>query len=180
MLYRVKQVIWAITSNFKKIDYNYINKYLDKNEILLFDKLKHSEKCHCIRVCEDCLRINLVNKLKIDKIVLGKVALLHDIGKGDYSLNLVVKSSLVVLHKITKGKLKNFSNFKSVDIYYNHGVKGRNILLKEQSKGGMNNKYSEEFLSAIENHHKYINLNSLDDLNNNILLRILIEADNMN
>ncbi len=177
MLYRVKQVIWAINSNFKKIDYNYINKYLDKDEVLLFNKLRHSEKYHCIRVCKDCLKINSVNKLKMDKITLGKVALLHDIGKSDYSLNLIIKSLLVILHKITKGKLKKFSNFKSIDVYYNHGVKGKNILLNEQNKDRMNNKYSKEFLSAIENHHKYMNLN---DLNNNILLRILIEADNMN
>lgn len=180
MLYRVKQVVWAINSNFKKIDYNYIDKYLDKDEVLLFDKLKHSEKYHCIRVCEDCLRINSAKKLKMDRVTLGKVALLHDIGKSDYSLDLITKSLLVILHKITKGKLRKLSNFKSIDVYYNHGVKGKNILLEEQSKDGMNNKYSKEFLNAIENHHKYIKVNSLESLNNNILLRILIEADNMN
>lgn len=180
MLYRVKQVIWAINSNFKEIDYNYINKYLDKDEVLLFDKLKHSEKYHCIRVCKDCLEINSVSKFKIDKVTLGKVALLHDIGKSDYSLNIITKSLLVILNKITKGKLKKFSNFKSVDVYYNHGVKGKNILLNEQNRIKMNNKYSKEFLSAIENHHKHINIDALEDLNNNILLRILIEADNMN
>ncbi|SPZ50168.1 Uncharacterised protein [Sarcina ventriculi] len=35
MIYRIKQAIWAISSNFKEIDYTYINKYLDKNEIIL-------------------------------------------------------------------------------------------------------------------------------------------------
>lgn len=59
MIYRIKQAIWAISSNFKEIDYTYINKYLDKNEIILFNKLKRSEKYHCIRVCYDCFKNKL-------------------------------------------------------------------------------------------------------------------------
>ena len=177
MIYRIKQAIWAISSNFKEIDYTYINKYLDKNEIILFNKLKRSEKYHCIRVCYDCLRINSENKLNIDEVVLAKLALLHDIGKIDYGLNLIEKSILVILNKITKGALKNFSNFKSVDVYYNHGLKGKNILLREQKKNLSSNLYNDEFLNAIENHHK----NANDKIfNNNILLKILLEADNIN
>lgn len=177
MIYRIKQAIWAISSNFKEIDYTYINKYLDKNEIILFNKLKRSEKYHCIRVCYDCLRTNSENKLNIDEVVLAKLALLHDIGKIDYGLNLIEKSILVILNKITKGALKNFSNFKSVDVYYNHGLKGKNILLREQKKNLLSNLYNDEFLNAIENHHK----NTNDKIfNNNILLKILLEADNIN
>ncbi len=179
MLYRVKQVMWAISSNFKDIDYDYVNKYLNKNEVTLFNKLKHSEMHHCIRVCHDCLRINSENKLNVDKIILGKVALLHDIGKIEYKLNLIEKSLLVILNKVTRGGLKKFSSFKSVDIYYNHGIKGKSILLKEQNKNkdNLHNTYSEEFLDAIENHHSNI---SYGNLSNNVLLRILVEADNIN
>lgn len=177
MLYRVKQVMWAISSSFKDIDYEYINRYLDKDEIALFNKLKRSEKYHCIRVCHDCLRINSENKFNIDEMVVGKVALLHDIGKIEHSLNLIEKSILVILNKISKGNLKNFSNFKAIDIYYNHGVKGKNILLREQNKNALRNTYNNEFLNAIENHHKSI----IDDsLKNNILLKVLLEADNLN
>ena len=110
MIYRIKQAIWAISSNFKEVDYTYINKYLDKNEVVLFKQLKRSEKYHCIRVCYHCLRTNSENKLNIDEVVLAKLALLHDIGKIDYGLNLIEKSILVILNKITKGALKNFSN----------------------------------------------------------------------
>lgn len=84
---------------------------------------------------------------------------------------------MVILNKITKGALKNFSNFKSVDVYYNHGLKGKNILLREQKKNLSSNLYNDEFLNAIENHHK----NTNDKIfNNNILLKILLEADNIN
>lgn len=172
MIYRIKQVIWAIDCSFKKINYGYISEYLSRDEIMLFDKLKHSEKHHCIRVCIDCLEINKRRKMNVDEILLGKLALLHDIGKVEYKLNIIKKSILVILDKITNSKLKKFSKFKSVDIYYNHGLKGKNILLNGNIE---KTKYSNDFLDAIENHHKYI-----EDEYNNILLKILAEADNMN
>ena len=49
MLYRVKQFLWAIGSNFKEIDYKYVDKFLDSKEKELFNKLKHNEKHHSIR-----------------------------------------------------------------------------------------------------------------------------------
>ena len=48
MLYRVKQFLWAIGSNFKEIDYKYVDKFLDSKEKELFNKLKHNEKHHSI------------------------------------------------------------------------------------------------------------------------------------
>lgn len=172
MIYRIKQVIWAISCSFVNIDYNYIAQYLNEDEIILFNKLKHSEKHHCIRVCNDCLRINKEKNLNANEVLLGKLALLHDIGKIEYKLNIIKKSILVILNKLTDGKLKSFSKFKSVDIYYNHGLKGKNILLQQTI---VKNNYSDDFLDAIENHHKCIN-----NKNNNVLLEILIEADNIN
>ena len=50
MLYRVKQFIWAIKSLFQEVDNDYVNKLLDKREKRLFNKLKKSDKQHCIRV----------------------------------------------------------------------------------------------------------------------------------
>ena len=58
MKYRVKQFLWAITSYFKKVDYNYIDNFLDEKEKQLFNKLKHNEKHHSIRVCKDAININ--------------------------------------------------------------------------------------------------------------------------
>ena len=48
------------------------------------------------------------------------VALLHDVGKGEFGLNLVEKSVLVLLNNLTKGKIKKYDNIKQIDIYYNH------------------------------------------------------------
>ena len=49
-LYRVKQFIWAVKSLSEDIDTEYVNKFLNKKERKLFNKLKKTDKQHCIRV----------------------------------------------------------------------------------------------------------------------------------
>lgn len=170
MIYRIKQFMWAISSNFKEINYDYICRFLNHEEIELFYKLKNSEKHHCVRVCTHCLNIKENKKINIDEKVLGKLALLHDIGKTQYKLNLIEKVILVILHKITKGELRKLDKFKGINIYYNHGIRGRKILEMNNSK------YDYDFLDAIEHHHYYDMNNNIT--HSNILLTILMEADN--
>lgn len=170
MLYRIKQLIWAIRSIWKEIDYEYVRGFLNKDEILLFKKLKKSEQYHCIRVCRDSIKIAKSYGNNINYEMVGKLALLHDIGKSEYHINILTKAILVVVHKISKGNLKKFSNKPFIDIYYNHGKKGV-IILTDNSKN--KGDYSREFLDAIEKHH------SLKS-STNILLNILREADNKN
>lgn len=168
-MYRIKQFIWALTSNFKKIDSEYIDKFLDSKEKELFNKLRHNEKHHCIRVSKDAINIAKEKNLNIDEKKLAKVSLLHDVGKGEHGLNLIEKSTLVILNKITRGKLKKFNNIKNVDIYYNHGKKGV-TLLKNLSK----DKYDKEFLETIEFHH------DKNMKKENLLLNIIRESDDKN
>ena len=80
MLYRVKQFIWAIKSLFQEVDNDYVNKLLDKREKRLFNKLKKSDKLHCIRVSKDAVILSKDKGLNAKRV--AKVALLHDIGKA--------------------------------------------------------------------------------------------------
>ncbi|MCR4943632.1 MAG: HD domain-containing protein [Clostridium sp.] len=165
-LYRIKQFIWSITTPFKPIDLNTVNKYLDEDEIVFFKRMKKSEQHHCIRVCNDALKES--KKLKhIDEKKIAKIALLHDIGKIEGNLTVIDKSILVILNKFTRGKLKRYTNNKKVDIYYNHPKKSV-ALLKS-----INTEYDFEFLEAIEEHHnvydgqnKYIEIIKRCDDNN--------------
>lgn len=162
-MYRVKQFIWACTASLSAIDYNLLNRYLNKKEKKLFKQLKVSEQQHSIRVCNKALEMNK-DFSNIDIGKLAKIALLHDVGKGSCSLNVFEKSIIVVLDKITKGKIEKINN-KKIDIYYNHPHESVKMLKKI-------NKYDDEFLEAIENHH-------MNDLNNNKYLEILIKCDNL-
>jgi putative nucleotidyltransferase with HDIG domain len=166
--YRIKQFWWAISSYFKDIDNEYIDRYLDDHEKLLFDKLKIGDKHHCVRVSKDSLEIydKLLAKVEnIDKDQLAKAALLHDIGKAERPLNFIEKSIVVILHKITKGKIRRYENIKILDIYYNHPKKGVDMLWPYG--------YSEEFLQVIRLHHS-------KKVIDNPMLNIVIESDNKN
>lgn len=149
MIQRVKQFYMAITCKITDEDKKFIEAYLNKNEQELFYRLSVSEQCHCVRVTKDIKNFiyNKTNDLKynLSKEELIKVALLHDIGKINCNLNVFEKSIMVLLNKFTKGKLKKLNNIKKVDVYYNHGIMGENILNKMQ--------YSERFLYLVKNHH---------------------------
>lgn len=168
MIYRVKQFIWAVTAVIKPIDSKVINKYLNKQEREFFDKLRHSEKHHCIRVCNDAINTVEKNKIKINKYKLGKVALLHDVGKGLGSVNSVDKSILVLLDKFSKGSIRKFNNINKIDIYYNHPTKGANLLKTKF-------KYDDEFLEVVKNHHL-----DIPKYNKNKYLEIVKACDDRN
>lgn len=167
MVYRIKQFIWAIQSFYKSIDDEYIKRYLNKDEIKIFSLLKNSDKHHCIRVSKDVLNhLEKLDDVDIDKNTLIKLALLHDIGKIERPLNVVEKSIVVILDKLTKGRIKKYSNIQIIDIYYNHPKIGADILKKKC-------RYDKEFLKCIEEHH-------IKEVTSNKLIEIIKYYDNKN
>lgn len=166
--YRVRQFIWGVESAFKKIDYSYIETYLNKDEINMFNKLKKSDKYHCLRVCKDSLSLLEDNNINIDEYKVGKAALLHDIGKSKYHLNLIEKSTIVLLDKFSKGNLKKYDNIKPINIYYNHPKIGYEMLKKQN--------YDKELLEVVRYHHK----DMYKELNGNKIIDIVSICDNKN
>lgn len=163
-LYRVKQFVWALKSLSEDIDIEYVNKFLNKREKILFNKLRKTDKQHCIRVSKDAVHLSKGKNINLNRV--AKVALLHDIGKGEYGLNIIEKSVLVILNKMTKGKLKKYDSIKAVDSYYNHAERGANLLKRF-------NTYDKEFLDTIRYHHS-------NKIQGNKLLDIIKESDNRN
>ncbi|MEG2868861.1 MAG: HDIG domain-containing protein [Terrisporobacter sp.] len=166
--YRVKQFIWAIEASFKKIDDSYISIYLNKNEIDMFNKLKKSDKYHCIRVCRDSLDLLKERNINMDEYLVGKAALLHDIGKAEYHLNLIEKAIIVLLDKFTKGKLRKYDNIKQINIYYDHPRVGYEMLKIHN--------YDKELLDVVRYHHKDKN----EELKIDKIVDIISICDNKN
>ena len=81
-------------------------------------------------------------------------------------VNIVEKSVLVILNKVSKGKLKKYNTIKAVDSYYNHAEKGANLLKQF-------NVYDKEFLDTVRYHHN-------NNVVGNKLLEIIRESDNRN
>lgn len=163
MLYRIKQFFLGLTYKITPEDKCFLQRYLNKEELKLFYKLSKDEQGHCIRTAYDIKKILMKNKICNDELI--KIGLLHDIGKIHCKLNLIEKSILVLLDKLTKSKLRKFINLKKINIYYNHGEIGCNLL--------KNYKYSERFLYLVKKHHD-------NDIIGDIELDILKKCDNRN
>lgn len=146
-LYRVKQFIWGFTSLFKEIDYTYITKFLNENEIEIFNSLKHNDKHHCIRVCKDSIKMRNELNIDVDMYRLGRAALLHDVGKGKIHLSLIEKSTVVLLDKLTRGKIRRYDNIKQINVYYNHPKIGLGILIQNGFES------DKELLEVVRYHH---------------------------
>lgn len=108
---RVKQFYVNVTDKMTKKDYDYAKEILNSKELELFMKLSKSEQKHSIRIAKD-IEFTIDNKeIKDEEIlknknILIKSALLHDIGKITKRLNVIDKSVIVILNKLTNGKLK--------------------------------------------------------------------------
>lgn len=178
MFYRIKQFCWAIASNYKDLDQNYLNTYLNEEELGIFSNLSKIDKHHSIRVSKEALNIldNEVNDKKLKnskefKRELAKAGLLHDIGKSEIPLNPFSKIFVVIIDKVTKGKFKGNKKIKLFDSYYNHPIKGENILLNSKEE------FSVQLLETVSSHHKD---KVYAENSNNFLLKIIKIADDRN
>lgn len=143
IFYRIKQFYWAINSKLNDKDIKFLKSNLNSQELDLFFRLSVNEQKHSINVAYDVEKVCKVQNVNL-KVIL-KASLLHDIGKCVKKLTIIDKSFIVILDKISKGRLKKFSNFKKIYVYYNHGIIGYEMLKKYN--------YNDRILYLIKNHH---------------------------
>ncbi len=147
---RVRQFYVNVTDKMSKSDIEYVKDRLDDNEGNLFFKLLKSEQKHSVRIARDIEAIIENDEVDDEEITynkdkLIKIALLHDVGKARKKLNVIDKSIIVILAKITDHKLKNVKFSKKVQCYYNHSEYGYEILKDIVD--------DERMLYIIRNHH---------------------------
>ena len=122
VLKRVKQFYINISDKMTENDYDYAREILNDEEFDLFLKLSKSEQKHSIRIAKD-IEFVIENEKTSDKDILNnkelliRASLLHDIGKSRKRLNVIDKSIIVILNKLTNGKLKNICGLIRL-IYY--------------------------------------------------------------
>ncbi|MBQ3421316.1 MAG: HD domain-containing protein [Romboutsia sp.] len=165
---RIKQFYINATDLMKNEDYDYVKRKLNNEEYKLFNKILKSEQKHSVRIAKEIEFIidnNLIDDIDIieNKNLLIKAALLHDIGKSKQKVNIIEKSIIVILNKLTKGRLKKIQKSKKIQCYYNHSEYSYN-LLKDIIEDDL-------ILNIIKNHHnntdnKYINFFKQIDDNN--------------
>ena len=160
-LYRVKQFYWSMVSKLNGEDIDFLKMYLETFELQLFNQLPTYEKKHCINVARD-VKLTL-NQRNIISEKLIKISLLHDIGKIYNIMNPIEKAIMVIIHKLTNGKIRVFNKIKIINIYYNHGEIGYSLLKKYG--------YDDRFLFLVKNHHN-------NSIIGDIELDLLKECDN--
>jgi len=147
---RVKQFYVNVTDIMSKEDYNYVENVLNNNELQLFIKLSKSEQKHSVRIAKEIEFIidnRLTDNQEIikNKDILIKTGLLHDIGKIKKRINVIDKSIIVILNKLTKGELKKVKKSEKIQCYYNHSEYSYEILKKIVD--------DELLLEIVKNHH---------------------------
>ena len=109
---RVKQFYINVTDKMTEKDYEYVKEILNNKELELFLRLSKSEQKHSVRIAKDIESVIENNNTNDEDIIknrdlLIRGALLHDIGKSVKRLNVIDKSIIVILNKLTDGQLKS-------------------------------------------------------------------------
>ncbi|MEG0372067.1 MAG: HD family phosphohydrolase [Clostridium sp.] len=157
MFYRVKQFFMAVFSKLDNDDKDFINRYLDRVDLEIFEKLPTHEKKHCINVA----RYVLDNNSGVGDFVI-RASLLHDIGKVSSGLNPIFKGIIVIMNRISNKGTRSLRFIKPIRVYYNHPEIGGKIYSNIDSS----------IAYIIENHHNY---NIKDST-----IRMIQEADSNN
>lgn len=100
MFGRIKQFIYAVTGKLKPQDHQFIQNILNEKEQNLFYHMDLSTQTHCLRVAYTCHRLARQYPA-INREVLIKAALLHDIGKKAGEIKIWQKVAIVLGHRFT-------------------------------------------------------------------------------
>ncbi|WP_300282570.1 HD domain-containing protein [Peptacetobacter sp.] len=131
-----------VSREFKKISEEIkLNKYSPTKDLLV-EKNQTTENLKKIISKDGEEYIN--NFIIENEDLFIKAGLLHDVGKSKKRINIIEKSIIVILNKITSGKLKKSKN-KKIQCYYRHSEYSENML-----KNHIKNK---NLLDLIKNHH---------------------------
>ena len=101
----------------------------DKGELFLPQMIQAAETVKVsLNIIKERLSKNNNTSSKGKIIVATVQGDIHDIGKITKRLNVIDKSIIVILNKLTKGKLKSIKTSKKIQCYYNHSNYGYEIL----------------------------------------------------
>lgn len=170
-IYRIKQFISARKSKISYLEVEFVRKYLNHQEQILFFRMKGFDQRHALIVAQKVLE-KTVEKDWIDKPKMARVALLHDIGKSSANIGLYYRIAYVLLSVIKEGRFINFlsknnsrlSFRRKLYVLNNHGVIGGKMLL---DIGCIDN----EVLQVVAKHH------DKPEVNESKLLPMIREVD---
>lgn len=140
---RVRQFVMNLTDRINEDDYEYVRSKLSEREYEIFNTISKSEQKHSERVAREIeciidevekgnefesgytltngeildrdIILPICDKLIENEAMLVKAGLLHDVGKSRQRISIIDKSIIVILNKLTSGKLRNI-NLKKFNV----------------------------------------------------------------
>jgi hypothetical protein len=97
MTHRLQQGFRALFAFTREVDYDLAARYLTPSQLALFKEMTQSEQLHSLQVLRDILAEG-------DAVVpddLLKAALLHDVGKSRYHMDVFRKTIPVLVHLVS-------------------------------------------------------------------------------
>lgn len=156
-------------------DEQFVGQYLNDEEKNVFRGMGIPDQYHSLRVARDALRLS-GNVAGIDRGLLVRCALLHDVGRRNGDVSTFDKIFTVLLHKLAptyiktwgrKGRGGKIDNFRhAVFVYYHHPERSRDILEEIGSE--------QNLVDIVAAHHRPARNNDPPEL------KVLKEADEMN
>ena len=177
MRQRVKQFFNAFTAKISQEDMDFIAKFLNTKEAILFWGMNLPDQRHALNVAYTAVNIAAdKSDSDIDKKTLYKAAILHDVGRTKDDLSTIDKVIAVLFDKYAPSKARQWGRFgrggkldnlrHAIFIYYNHPVISA-ALLKECG-------VSDKIIDLVSKHHLP------ETPNDSLELNILRQADKLN
>lgn len=155
MVNRIKQVFAALTARITLEDKVFVSCYLNTAEQKLFWAMNLPDQRHVLNVAQTALQL-AEQQQKIDRNLLVKCALLHDVGKVKGDVSTADKIITVMGHSFAPqwakqwGRLGRGSKLDNMRhafyIYYHHGERSASMLAAINSP--------PQLVDIVGKHHK--------------------------
>ncbi len=111
MVYRLQQGFRALAAFSQPVDWNLAGQYLPTSLLAVFQQMNRGEQLHSLAVLRDVLA---QGDMPSD---LAVAALLHDVGKSRYPINVFQKTMVVVAHKFLPSVYYQLSNGSPLNLW---------------------------------------------------------------
>ncbi len=138
-LYRFRQFLFAMSATMNEVDWHFVGRYLNIEEMALFKRLPGFEQKHCVVVAQKIEEL-IHDRQDVDHRKAIRLGLLHDIGKIEGHLMIFQKSFLTIARFFLRplydfladhGSRKSSNKIlRKFYIHKHHGAIGAELLEK--------------------------------------------------
>ncbi|MEW6697843.1 MAG: HD domain-containing protein [Bacillota bacterium] len=170
---RILQFCHALFSCVRPRDIDFLKKHLSATELSLFFTMDLPTQTHCLRVARTCLKL-LPQDPQVNKELLLKAALLHDVGKP---ANLIKTKDKVLIVIMTTLAPQLYDKILRQKRFGGHFLQAATAHARHPSAGAAIARRANlhpEVVYLIENHHRLAVAGEPPEL------KILRQADALN